>query len=35
VIGSLEVDVIQASLSRIERMIVRRAPPLPLRLGAP
>jgi CBS domain containing-hemolysin-like protein len=35
VVGSLEVDVIQASLSRIERMIVRRAPPLPLRLGAP
>ncbi len=32
-IGGLEVDVIQATPARIERMIVRAAPPAPARLG--
>ncbi|HEX6091496.1 MAG TPA: hemolysin family protein [Gemmatimonadales bacterium] len=34
-LGPLEVDVVQASPARIERMLVRRAPPRPVRLGSP
>jgi CBS domain containing-hemolysin-like protein len=34
-LGPLEVDVVQASPARIERMLVRRAPPRPIRLGTP
>jgi putative hemolysin len=33
-IGALEVDIVQASPARIERMLVRRAPSRPVRLGA-
>ncbi|HEU4830204.1 MAG TPA: hemolysin family protein [Gemmatimonadales bacterium] len=33
-LGPLEVDIVQASPARIERMLVRRSPSRPIRLGA-
>jgi CBS domain containing-hemolysin-like protein len=33
-LGPLEVDIVHASPARIERMLVRRAPSRPIRLGA-